>query len=153
MSFLSKIFSSKNSIKNGGTGTFFGKLIRGASSAIPIVGGAVSGMLNEAAEKKAAEVAQKKADELAAQQPTVANITSNAGMPTVSSVFPNGANATQLNDVTISANRMQSNPVNTDFSLDWKNGKISSSSNSGTDNKMLLYGLLGLGAIMMLNKK
>lgn len=167
MSFLSKLFSKQKG------GSLVGNLLRGVSKSIPLIGGSLGNggnMVITDDGKTAAQVAGVSvggynsavgagqnpiADKMAAQAATPQAIMANstAGMPTVSSVYPNGAEATNLNDVTISSPRIQQLPQNTNFDLDWKNGRVSTSTSQGADNKMLLYGLLGLGAIMVLNKK
>lgn len=145
MSFLKKIFGTKPG------GSFVGNLFRSAVKMVPIVGGAVGGALDASFEKKQQALADKSASEaIAKQQPTVDNVMSNGGFPDKSSIFQQGQadNPYMLNEVKISPQRQSTN-----IDLDWKNGRIKYDTNpNASSNNMLMFGLLGLGAVMLLKK-
>ncbi|QNK64248.1 hypothetical protein H7F33_07125 [Pedobacter sp. PAMC26386] len=154
MSFLSKIFKKKPG------GTFLGNLLRGAVKQIPIVGEVVGNGANkiELGQTKTNAQLQKESltvpsvsEQIATTPPTPANIMGTAGYPSPSAVFQTGQadNPNQLANVGITAPRINPIPVSVD--VDWKNGRVQYG-NTAPDNSMLLYGMLGLGALMMLNK-
>lgn len=147
MSFFSKLFKKQKG------GSIIGNLFRGAVKAVPIVGGIVGGVADSAFEKSQAKLAEKEASNaIQSQPPTVDNIVSNAGFPTPSSTFQTGQydNPTQLGGVTITPQRQS-----TAIDVDWKRGRVkyNDNPNGGDNNQMLLFGMLGLGAIMLLNKR
>lgn len=148
--------------------SFFKRLIKGvgkavgtvakvvgssALSAVPIVGGVASKAFDALTSKKETPPPSQV---IAESPPTVGSIIDNSGYPVKSDVFPNGADPTMLEPVTIKAPKTaaaSSNPFNINLNLDTKNGKYSADVNnqqSPVNGNLLLYGMLGLGAIMLL---
>jgi hypothetical protein len=157
MSFISKLFKKPKD----GSGSIMGNLFRKAVNFVPVVGPAIGAAASSVFEIKQAALQQKQLAEQQASQaianapPTVANIMGASGYPSPSTVFPQGQanNPLALNEVGITAPR-PTIPQNLNIDVDWKKGRVQLDNSSGTqNNNMLMFGMLGLGALVLLNKK
>lgn len=157
MSFISKLFKKPAD----GSGSIMGNLFRKAVNFVPVVGPAIGAVAQTAFDAKQAKIQQEQLAAAQASQaianapPTVDNIMGASGYPSQSAVFPQGQanNPLALNEVGITAQRKAAEPQSLNVDVDWKNGRVQLDNSSGTQNNgMLMFGMLGLGALVLLKK-